>query len=224
MIEIKEFGDGALLINFEQKIDSSIHTLVKSYYHLLSDLEAVTYQIPAYCSITVVFDKNQTTFDKLKTTIEKLELDPNEVKFDSQVIEIPVCYENDFAPDIEELSKDLKLSVEEIISQHTSQTYDVYMMGFLPGFPYLGKLPKALECKRKSTPRKQVKAGSVGLAGSQTGIYPTAAPGGWQLIGQTPLKIFNPDEEEAFLIKMADRIKFKSISADDFKNIAQNGK
>jgi inhibitor of KinA len=224
MIEIKEFGDGALLINFEQKIDNTIHTLVKNYSHLLDELSAVTYQIPAYCSITVAFDKTQTTFEELKAKIETLEVDPNEIKSNSQLIEVPVCYENEFAPDLQELSKDLKLSPEEIIALHTSETYHVYMMGFLPGFPYLGKLPKSLECKRKSTPRKQVEAGSVGLAGSQTGIYPTAAPGGWQLIGQTPVKIFNPHEEEAFQIKMGDRIKFKSISAEEFKNIEQNGK
>jgi inhibitor of KinA len=224
MIEIREFGDAALLINFEQKIDKSIHTLVKSYSQLLEKLPAVTYQIPAYCSITVAFDKTQTTFEEFKTKIEDLEVDSSEMKSTSQIIEIPVCYETEFAADMEELSKDLKISPDEIISLHTSETYEVYMMGFLPGFPYLGKLPKALECKRKSTPRKQVKAGSVGLAGSQTGIYPSAAPGGWQLIGQTPLKIFNPAEREAFHLKMGDRIKFKSISGEEFKNIAQNGR
>jgi len=224
MIKIQEFGDGALLINFEQKIDAQIHHLVKSYFHLINDLTEVTYQIPAYCSITVVFDEYQTSFQQLKTKIEKLELPPEESHSNFKTIEIPVCYEKEFAPDMDELSQHLKLSPEEIISLHTSETYDVYMMGFLPGFPYLGKLPKTLECKRKATPRKLVKAGSVGIAGTQTGIYPSDAPGGWQLIGQTPISIFNPHQEEAFLMKMGDKIQFTSISAEEFKNIQQNDK
>lgn len=224
MIEIREFGDGALLINFEQKIDTQIHQLVKSYFHLINDLPEVKYLIPAYCSITVVFDTQETIYEKLKTKIENLEVKPDKMNIHSQLIEIPVCYEEKYAPDLKSLSEDLKLSPEAIVSQHTSVIYDVYMMGFLPGFPYLGKLPETLECKRKSTPRKQVKAGSVGIAGNQTGIYPSDAPGGWQLIGQTPLNIFSPHKEDAFLIKMGDRIKFKSISVEEFEKRQQNDK
>ncbi|WP_375577811.1 5-oxoprolinase subunit PxpB [Marivirga tractuosa] len=224
MIEIKPYGISALLINFEQKIDAKIHNLVKGYFQSINEFEEVKYQIPAYCSITVVFDHQLTDFKSIKSKIEKLEIKVDKINTDTKIIEIPVCYEPEFAPDLESLAKEMKIKPEKIISLHTAETYDVYMMGFLPGFPYLGQLPKGLECKRKSTPRKQVKEGSVAIAGNQTGIYPTNAPGGWQLIGRTPLKIFNPLNENAFLIKMGDKVKFKSISAETFKTLQQNGK
>ncbi|WKV14098.1 5-oxoprolinase subunit PxpB [Marivirga harenae] len=223
-MEIIAYGDNALLINFEQKIDSETHQLVKSYHNAIINIEEVVYQIPAYCSITVVFDNESINFEILKDKIKELGIKPEQTQSKSKIIEIPVCYETDYAPDIESLAQDLKLSQEDIISLHTSQTYDVYMMGFLPGFPYLGKLPKELECKRKSTPRKFVKSGSVGLAGIQTGIYPSEAPGGWQLIGQTPLKIFNSRKEEPFLLKMGDLVKFYTISATEFKKIQDEAK
>ncbi|MGM0581840.1 MAG: 5-oxoprolinase subunit PxpB [Bacteroidota bacterium] len=219
MMNIQAYGDTALLINFEQKIDTKIHQLVKSYFNTIDQFEEVKYQIPAYCSITVVFDKEFTDYESLKSKIEKLEINYDKTNFDGKIIEIPVCYEAEYAPDIESLAKELKLSPDKIISMHTSVTYDVFMMGFLPGFPYLGKLPNELECKRKSTPRKQVKAGSVAIAGNQTGIYPSDAPGGWQLIGQTPLKIFDALKEEPFLIKMGDKVKFKSISVEKYKTL-----
>jgi inhibitor of KinA len=223
MINILPYGKSALLINFEQKIDAEIHTLVKAYFNSISDFDEISYQIPAYCSITVVFNSSKTDFESLKSKIEKLKIKPDKINSDSEIIEIPVCYEMEYAPDLVSLSKEINLSPEEIISLHTSKTYDVYMMGFLPGFPYLGQLAEKLECKRKSTPRKRVKAGSVAIAGKQTGIYPTDAPGGWQLIGQTPLKIFDASKENAFMIKMGDKIKFKSISAENFKTLQENG-
>ena len=223
MIEIQPYGNTALLINFEQKIDIEIHKLVKGYFSSIKNMEGIRYQIPAYCSITVVFSADITDYRSLKSKIENLKIYSGVDESDSQIIEIPVCYEPEFAPDLESLSKEIKISTEKIISLHTSQIYDVYMMGFLPGFPYLGQLPKELECKRKLTPRKQVKSGSVAIAGNQTGIYPCDAPGGCQLIGQTPIKIFNVLNENAFLIKMGDKVKFKSISANLFEKIKRDG-
>lgn len=223
-MEIIPYGDNALLINFEQKIDTEIHQVVKAYHLAIQNIDEVLYQIPAYCSITVIFDQKSTSYEELKAKIKDLTIKPVQTQTKAKIIEIPVCYEADFAPDLQSLSQDLKLSKEEIISLHTGQTYDVFMVGFLPGFPYLGKLPSKLECKRKSTPRKIVKSGSVGLAGSQTGIYPSDAPGGWQLIGQTPLKIFDTAKKDPFLLKMGDRVKFYSISAEKFKEIRDEAK
>lgn len=223
-MDIIPYGDNALLINFEQKIDTEVYQVVKAYHHSIQNIEEVLYQIPAYCSITVVFDQKAINYEELNSKIEDLNIKPARAQSKAKIIEIPVCYETDFAPDIEALSKELKISKEEIISLHTGQTFDVFMMGFLPGFPYLGKLPKRLECKRKSTPRKKVKSGSVGLAGSQTGIYPSDAPGGWQLIGQTPSKIFDTTKENPFLLEMGDRVKFYSITAEKFKEIQNEAK
>lgn len=160
----------------------------------------------------------------MKSKIENTTIQSGTIEQNIAPIEIPVCYESEFAPDLESLAKDIDLSPDQIISLHTSTTYDVFMMGFLPGFPYLGQLPAQLECKRKAVPRKLVSAGSVGIAGKQTGIYPLDAPGGWQLIGQTPLKIFDALAEESFLMKMGDKVKFKSISAETFNKIQKDGK
>ena len=222
MMEIIPYGSQAVLINFEQKIDLEIHRLVKGYFNAINTFEEVIYQIPAYCSITVVFNSKSTDYEHLKSKIEKLEIEPSNNTANPQLTEIPVCYEPEYAPDLVSLAQELNLTPEEVISLHTAETYDVYMMGFLPGFPYLGKTPKALACKRKLTPRKQVQAGSVGLAGRQTGIYPSDAPGGWQLIGRTPLKIFDPLRKENFLLKMGDRVQFKAISADTYLKIKQD--
>jgi inhibitor of KinA len=222
MMEIIPYGSQALLINFEQKIDLVIHRLVKGYFNAIDTFDEVSYQIPAYCSITVVFNSKFSDYEHLKSKIERLQIEPSKIDTNFKVIEIPVCYEQEYAPDLVSLAQELNLKPEEVISLHTAETYDVYMMGFLPGFPYLGKTPQQLDCKRKSSPRKQVQAGSVGLAGRQSGIYPSDAPGGWQLIGRTPLKIFDPRREDAFLLKMGDRVQFKSISAETYLKIKQD--
>lgn len=224
MTDIKPYGSNALLINFEQKINDEIHYLVQSYFNAINQFDEVIYQIPAYCSITIVFNQQLTDFNNLKSKIEKLIIKPDYIKPNSKIIEIPVCYEQEYAPDLEFLSEEIHLSPEKIISLHTSETYNVYMMGFLPGFPYLGQLPQKLECKRKSSPRMIVKAGSVAIAGNQTGIYPIDSPGGWQLIGQTPLKIFDALKVNSFLLKMGDKVKFKSISAETFKTLQEDVK
>lgn len=134
MINIIPYGNSALLLNFEQKIDADIHNLVKAYFNSISGFSEISYQIPAYCSITVVFNSNETDFESLKSKIEKLKIKPDKISIDSNIIEIPVCYEAEYAPDLETLSKEINLSSEEIISMHASNTYDVYMMGFLPDF------------------------------------------------------------------------------------------
>lgn len=218
-MEIIPYGDSALIINFDQQISYEIHELVKAYHFAIQSFDEVQYQIPAYCSITVVYDFESIKYEQLKTKIARLNVLPDQSQsiLESKIIDIPVCYEGSYAPDLLSLSEDLGLKSKEIIALHTGQLYDVYMMGFLPGFPYLGKIPEKLECKRKSNPRKHVKAGSVGLAGNQTGIYPSDAPGGWQLIGQTPLKIFNISKPDPFLIKMGDKVRFNSISSSEFE-------
>ena len=137
-------------------------------------------------------------------------------------LKIPVCYELPYALDLLELSKAKGLSVDKIIELHTSQTYKVYMLGFMPGFTFMGKIVPALACKRKLNPRLQVPASSVGIAGFQTGIYPTTSPGGWQILGRTPLKIFNPQKENPFLFQAGDEVTFYSITKETFLSIETN--
>jgi inhibitor of KinA len=134
------------------------------------------------------------------------------------MITIPVCYEKEFALDIEEIATVKNISINELIEIYTSKIYHVYMMGFLPGFAYMGEVDEKLEMPRKQQPRQTVEAGSVGIAGRQTGIYPLASPGGWQIIGRTPLKLFDAEKKEPTLLKAGDKAKFISISKDEFES------
>ncbi|MBK6266410.1 5-oxoprolinase subunit PxpB [Marivirga sp. S37H4] len=219
MIKIMPYGDHALLVQFSQEINVEIHRKVKALSELAGKLKGVQYYIPAYCSITIVFDPSLTSYSLLEKEIQEMDL-----KNDSEIIpgkhfRIPVCYEEEFGPDISEVAEFTRLSPKEIVEHHTSVSYHVFMIGFIPGFPYLGKLPNILSCKRKDHPRKEVAAGSVGLAGKQTGIYPAKAPGGWQLIGRTPVPLFQAKNKYPFLIQMGDLITFYSISGEEYHTI-----
>ncbi|MFT4760838.1 MAG: inhibitor of KinA [Paraglaciecola sp.] len=231
-IKFLPYGNRAILINFEQKISSAINHQVT---WLATQIEAarfagIEFCIPAYCSLTVGFDLKKTDYlsvvkiikqliskykDNFKQEIPKKEIAP--------IVKIPVCYHEDFAPDLIEVSKQTGLSIAKIITLHTAQTYHVFMLGFLPGFPYLGVLPKELSVKRKATPRLKVPARSVGLAGLQTGIYPSDAPGGWQIIGQTPLAVFIEKADNPFLLKAGDQVQFHAISKEEFLVSLESG-
>ena len=227
MTEIQRFGDSALLINFEQKIDILINEKVialgkkiQSGFH--SEIKFIT---PAYCSLAVGFDSNKISFDALSQMIKRLSenIHNNENLSKSfRKLKIPVCYKLPYSIDFQELNNQIQLTEKEIIHLHTSTEFRVFMLGFLPGFPYMGKLPKALFCQRKKTPRLKVPKNSVGLAGSQTGIYPSEAPGGWQIIGRTPIPVFDTRSENPFLFRAGDSVRFYSISESDFMNIEKD--
>ena len=223
-ISFQKLGDEAMLINFEQKIDFAIneqvHTLARSLVG--ANLPFIKYITPAYCSITVAFDKSQISFNGLKNHIEELNLDStNLANSESRKLFIPVCYHRSFALDLDEVITQTNLSASEIVKKHTSSSFKVYMIGFLPGFPYLGKLPKEMECSRKSNPRIHVPQGAVGLAGLQTGIYPKASPGGWQLIGNTPIDLLGTNKSQPFLFQAGDEVQFYSISKSKHQAIIE---
>ena len=136
----------------------------------------------------------------------------------SRNIKIPVCYSAKYALDLQEISKQKNLATDEIVRLHTTKKYRVYMIGFLPGFAYMGEVDEAIAFPRKAQPRKIVEAGSVGIAGSQTGIYPLDSPGGWQIIGKTPIQIFNKEKADPVLLQPGDEIEFYSITEDEFTN------
>ena len=216
MVEIKRFGEEALIVTFEEEISISIHLKVKKLYQILQkeSSKGIVSLSPAYQSVTVVFNPLVTDFDQLKSTIkvilENLSFDkPSEKK----VVSIPVCY--DLSMDMEEVNNITGLSKEEIIHLHTSTDYLVYFSGFAPGFLYLGGLNEKLRVPRKKTPRIKVLAGAVGLADLQTGIYPLDTPGGWQIIGQTPVKMINLLFKRP--VELGTFIRFYSISKQEFK-------
>jgi inhibitor of KinA len=146
---------------------------------------------------------------------------PQDIKISpltSRKIKIPVCYSGKYALDIHDIAKEKKLTAPEIINLHTAKRYRVYMIGFLPGFAYMGEIDKRIAMPRKTQPRTKVEAGSVGIAGMQTGIYPFDSPGGWQIIGKTPVKLFDKEKSDPVLLQPGDEIEFYSITEDELAN------
>lgn len=228
--KILPLGDSALVVDFGNIISHSINDRVILLFKILQQqpIEYMTEAVPAYSSLTIYYDvvnarkkapEEKTVFDWMKNEVRHfLEQEKEIYQYEKRVINIPVCYEKEFAPDLEWASKELKISVEEIISLHTSKSYRVYMLGFLPGFAYLGEVDEKIVLPRKLQPQNVI-AGSVGIAGKQTGVYPLDSPGGWQIVGRTPLKFFNEENEEPTLVKAGDTIQFISINKDEFENI-----
>lgn len=222
--EIMSLGDRALLVNFDQKIDPDIHSQVMDLSAKVEEasVDGVTFTLPAYCSVTIGFDPKKVSYLDLKPTIINLLKQPaTGSTVSSRSLTLPVCYEEPYALDLQEVSKFSGLTPKEIIELHTGETYRVYMLGFLPGFPYLGVLPKALQLPRKRTPRVNVPERSVGIAGQQTGIYPSGSPGGWKILGNTPLPIFNSSSDNPFLLQVGDQVKFKVISSREYQKLHQ---
>ena len=183
--------------------------------------------VPAYSSINVYFDllnvkgqapKDKLAYDHLKESVETLLLQPLSLEGkEERLIEIPVCYDPEFATDINSVAAINKISVEEVIALHVSKTYRVYMLGFLPGFAYLGEVDEIIATPRKPEP-VPVAPGSVGIAGRQTGIYSLASPGGWQIIGRTPVKLFDANADNPVLLRPGDRVRFFSINRNEVKD------
>ena len=221
MTSFLPFGDSAVLVNFEQRIDPEINAQVIALTTIISqsEIHGVVNCIPAYCSLTISYDPALINYkdlvNKLKGCIQG---DSKPELTEPRSLKIPVCYEDEFGLDFDELEDQIGLKKNEIIDLHCSSSFRVYMLGFLPGFVYMGILPKELQCGRKKNPRLSVPSRSVGLAGLQTGIYPSNAPGGWQIIGKTPLKIFDGQKKDPFLFRPGDVVSFKAISTKEFQD------
>ena len=172
---------------------------------------------PAYTSLLVEFDALTLQQDELEAIL-RLYLDRIEdVRLpEPRLLEIPVCYGGHFGPDLDDLSSMHGITASQAIELHASAVYVVFFLGFVPGFAYLGGLPKALATPRLTTPRRSVPAGSVGIAGDQAGVYPFATPGGWRLIGRTPVAMFRPDRSDMSLLSVGDRVRFTPISLEQF--------
>ena len=230
-MQITPLGDTALMLELGDVIDESTHRRVQAAWQALqaAPLAAVTELVPAYTTVTVFYDPNQAVqagapeegivewlSGKLR---ERLKNPPKTEKSKGRVVEVPVCYGGEFGPDLGLVAKHTKLSPEEVIKRHSKANYLVYLIGFAPGFPYLGGLPKELITPRHAKPRMNVAPGSVGIAANQTGIYPLDTPGGWNLVGRTPLKLFTPDKNPPVLLRAGDRVKFRVISSEEFAKL-----
>jgi inhibitor of KinA len=212
-------SDRSLLVTFGDAISLDVHHRVAALTHSLQrqPLPGVRNIHPAYCSILIVYDPLTTTAAAIETALR--ERDFANAPVDGRVVEIPVCYGGEFGPDLDTLAALHQLDPQRVVELHTAPEYRVYFLGFTPGFAYLGGLAPELATPRLDTPRRHVAAGSVGIAGAQTGVYPFATPGGWRLIGRTPLTMFHPHREPMSLLAIGDRVRFTPISQERFREM-----
>lgn len=221
-LDVKPLGDNALLITIDKRIAPDVLHKVLSVSKWIEahKPEGLIEVVPAYTSIAVFFDPSIISFRIIEGFIQNIPVTvAAELEIKGKVWEIPVCYQEEYAADMQRYSRKIDLTPDEVVRLHTSDEYLVYMVGFIPGFLYLGGLDDRLFLTRKPTPALKVPAGSIAIGGEQTGIYSLASPGGWHVIGRTPVKIFDVNQEGIMVIKPGDRVKFKSISGEEYKLI-----
>jgi KipI family sensor histidine kinase inhibitor len=227
-METKYFlgGDKSIIVEFGNEINEGINKKVISLMKVIekSSLKnVVTEMVPTYRSLMINYNPLNIQYDNLISKVKELEQKIKEIKIkEPKIHEIPVCYSNQFGIDIETVANHNNLTVEEVIQIHTSKEYLIYMLGFTPGFPYLGGMDERIATPRLQIPRTKIPAGSVGIAGAQTGVYPIDSPGGWQIIGRTPIKLYDENREQQILLTAGDFIKFVPITLDEFIKIEKN--
>lgn len=236
LYKVYALSESAVTLEFGKEINLETAEEIAQFKSLIEQhpFPGLQSLVPAYTTLTIFYNlpmlmssnalKGLDGYEKVLYYLSELEYK----KTDVEVVEgnsttriIPVCYESRFAPDLQFVSKHTGLSESEIIKLHCSAAYRVYMIGFMPGFAYLGGMPKELTTPRKQTPSRSVAAGSVGIAGIQTGIYPMMSPGGWQIIGCTPLQLFNANQSAPSLLRAGDTVKFSPIAIDEFNRLKQ---
>jgi inhibitor of KinA len=230
-MRITPLGDTALTIEIGDKIDEPTHHRVQAATQLLeaAGLPGVWEVVPAYTTVTLFYDPLKLSAAgasgdlagwlgaKALDVLGKL---PRSVSAKrGRVVEIPVCYGGEFGPDLAEVAQRTGLGEQEVVRRHTATEFLVYVIGFAPGFPYMGGLPKELTLPRRSSPRTKVPPGSVGIVNDQTCVYPLATPGGWNLIGRTPAKMFRPQENPPTFLRAGDRVKFRAITTEEFAKL-----
>jgi KipI family sensor histidine kinase inhibitor len=224
-MRIEPLGDSALLVRIVEDYGRDPEKALDAVLGAFGQLQAaaipgVIELAPAYATVGVFFDPARTRLDVLRAEIEEAlqKMEPARLRAGTgSTIEVPVCYENEFAPDLREVAWHAGLPVEEVVQRHSSATYRVTCVGFTPGFPYLSGLPAALATPRRSSPRKEIPTGAVGIGGTQTGIYPRKSPGGWNIIGRTPLSLFEVKREPPALLRAGDRVRFRRITPEEFE-------
>ena len=218
---VNPMGDAAAIVSWPADDDDVAAEQVQNLTHVLrlqwhAGYEAI---VPAFASVTLHYSPLQVTWDEVKDHIRRaLECGRKVTTAESRCVEIPVCYSAELATDLADVAKAHGLTVEQTIALHSEANYIVRMIGFSPGFPYLAGLPVELTTPRRATPRLKVPAGSVAIGGRQTGIYSLETPGGWQIIGRTPMAMFRPDLNPPCLLRAGDHVSFVPISADQFRS------
>lgn len=227
-MRITPLGDTALIIEIGEKIDEATHHRVQAATRLLdaAKLPGVWEAVPAYTTVTLFYDPMKTAaaadgdpvlWLSAKATDALAKLPRSVSGKGGRVVEIPVCYGGEFGPDLEEVAQRTGLAPDEVVRRHAAVDFLVYVIGFAPGFPYMGGLPEELAMPRRATPRTKVPPGSVGIINDQTCIYPLATPGGWNLIGRTPTKMFRPRQDPPAFLQAGDRVRFRGITPEEFR-------
>jgi inhibitor of KinA len=214
-------GEQGLVVEFGNAIDPVVNAGVHRLARALAErgLEGVIEAVPSYRSLLVLFDPLVLPRERLASEVEGLLAAPAVEEAPGaggNTVELPVLYGGEFGPDLAFVARHNGLSAEEVIAIHSSCDYLVYMLGFTPGFPYLGGMSSRLAAPRLSSPRGKVPSGSVGIAGSQTGVYPVESPGGWQLIGRTPLRLFDLEAKRPFLLAPGDVVRFRPVDEEKY--------
>jgi inhibitor of KinA len=218
-VKIRAASDQAVLVYLGEEIGLAAHERVLK---LLGSLRKkppkwLRNVQPAYCSLLVTFDACEVDHQQVEDTLREYEARSEKVHASKRKsVEIPVCYDEEFGPDLRDVASFHRLTTERVIQLHCAQVYHAYFLGFAPGFAYLGDLPNEIATPRRESPRRQVPAGSVGIAGRQTAVYPFATPGGWRLLGRTPLQMFRAGRKPGPLIAIGDAVRFRAISRDEF--------
>jgi inhibitor of KinA len=224
--KISPLGDLAILLTFGNEINEKTNRQIQLFISKLEQekIRGIIEWVPAYTTLTIYYQPEVIVYDSLKAELDRVSRSPGQTLPDSPLVyEIPVCYGGERGQDLAYVADYHGLDEQEVISLHANREYLIYMMGFMPGFPYLGGLPEKLAVPRLERPRQNVRSGAVGIGGSQTGIYPADVPSGWRIIGTTPVTLFSPEKEEPFLFSSGHYIKFVPISEEQFLAIKQMG-
>lgn len=220
---IRPASDHSVLVSFGDELSLDHHQNVRRLTERLIARKQGSFRNiqPAYCSVLITFDPSFADYEEVRMIVdESLKAIESVPIAKPGKVEIPVCYGEDLGPDLDEVARISGLKTDEVIRLHSGGDYTVYFFGFSPGFPYLGGLPRRLNVPRVSTPRKTVPAGSVAIAGYQAGIYPVRSPGGWRILGRTPLKLFDAQTPQLTYLKMGDEVKFSPITRNQFDRMS----
>ncbi|MFC2013615.1 5-oxoprolinase subunit PxpB [Chloroflexota bacterium] len=217
-------GDKALFIEFGNSITPELNRRVRQLMLAIQNagIPVITEAVPTYRSLLVYYNPLKIGLNELRETLDALVQKEEDSQFlKPKATQIPIIYGGEYGPDLEFVAKQNGLSVKAVVQIHTSNSYLIYMLGFIPGFAYLGGMSPRIATQRLETPRIKIPAGSVGIAGNQTGIYPAESPGGWHLIGRTPLKLFDSNREPPALLQAGNYVTFVSITAEEFAIIRE---
>ena len=219
-------GDAAVLVEFGDSIEPEVNDRVYAFAASVTaaDIDGVEELVPTYRSLLVNYDLQKVTYEEMTARLEDLtqaaEGPADTAERGSVIVHIPVAYGGEYGPDLGDVADHNRLSSQEVIDIHSGTGYRVFMLGFAPGFPYLGGMDERIACPRLQTPRVRVPAGSVGIAESQTGVYPNDSPGGWRIIGRTPVKLFDPKAEPPAAILPGSKVVFDPVSESEYQSIA----